>query len=241
MSSKSVHQEKSLVANESREVRSPILASGNQAVAAIAAALMKLGPSQRKFLLLRSDYESDAACAKQVGVAAATIKKWKANNALFAAAYRELPTQPLLHARAEFVLLVPQAVNTLGELLDGPNSYVRLDAAEKILKGRDAQLLTNNLKVEPTDGSDRYSMLQGRLAARMAQRPAAETEPADGGAVEAEFREMPATPTEPPPSNVNERRDGNASSSLLDEADGARRPAASVTSNDDSPPTAPVP
>lgn len=149
MNSKSTRQERSFIAvEETVDAQQPVvLASGNEAVAAIAEKLMKLTPSQRAFLRLRFYFESDAACATRVGLAPSTIRQWKVKDARFNTAYEELLTQPLLHARAEFLMLTEKAVHMLGDLLDSPNPQVRLAAAEKVLKSRDAQLLTNTRRV----------------------------------------------------------------------------------------------
>jgi hypothetical protein len=194
--SKPTRQERSLIAvHETVEVQRPVvLASGNQAVAFIVAQLMKLTPSQRSFLRRRFYERSDAACANKLGISPATVKTWKLRNPRFLATYRELLAQPLLHARAELLLLAPKAVATLGELLDSPNPQVRADAVDKVLKGRDAQLLTNNnAKPESGRAPDPYVVLLQRLAnRRVPPRSVAPAEPpVDAG--DGDFREVPAT------------------------------------------------
>ena len=47
-----------------------VLASGDEAVAGIAELLQGLSPNQRAFLRLRYYYESDAECAREIGVKA---------------------------------------------------------------------------------------------------------------------------------------------------------------------------
>jgi hypothetical protein len=195
--------------NETIDAQHPVvLASGNEAVAGIAEKLMKLSPSQRSFLRLRFYYETDSACATKVGIAPATVKLWKRDDG-FNAAYRELLAQPLLHARAELLLLSSKAINVLADLLDHPSPSFRLAAVEKVLKGRDAQLVANSLKVEAGDGGDLYTqLLQGLASSRTARivEPSTADEGPEKGqgnflknsgpVVDAEFHEVPdLTPT----------------------------------------------
>lgn len=166
-----------------------ILASGSEAVAGVADRLMKFSPSQRTFLRLRFYYESDAECARAAGLRPETVRQWKKKPA-FNEVYRDLLSQPILHARAELLLLTNKAINTLGELLERNNNpTTRLAAAEKVLKSRDTQLLTNNLKVESDDGDDLYLALMSRLRSRTKTGvQVVEDPPAD--AVEAEFKDV---------------------------------------------------
>lgn len=196
MGTKAIRKDRELVAvKETVDAQNPvILASGNEAVATIADTLMKLSPSQRSFLRLRFYYESDGACAAKIGVAPKTVVTWK-SDPTFMGAYRDLLTQPLMHARAELALLSQKAINRLGELLDSANPAVAKGAIDTILKGRDAQLLTNNVKVEGGDGGDLYMALLSRLAERKLQQVAKPTEPVPDpqDVVEAEFTEIPAS------------------------------------------------
>jgi hypothetical protein len=176
--------------NELERQQPVVLASGNEAVAGIADRLMKMTPNQRTFLRVRFYYESDAECARAVGIPIQTVKAWK-KKPEFEAVYRDLLTQPILHARAELVLATNKAIDTVIQLMDrGNNPNVRLAAAEKILKSRDSQLLTNNLKVESDDGEDLYLALMQRLRTRSKGVRVVEEPPAD--AVEAEYSEVPA-------------------------------------------------
>jgi len=169
-----------------------VLASGNEAVAGIADKLMKMSPSQRTFLRLRFYYETDAECARAAGIAPQTVRQWKMKPA-FMEVYRELLTQPILHARAELVLATNKAINTVIELMErGNNPSVRLSAAEKILKSRDTQLLTNNVKVESDDGGDLYLALMARLRTRV-KEVRVEDPPAD--AIDAEFTAADSDPS----------------------------------------------
>jgi len=170
-----------------------ILAAGSEAVAGIAQRLMKLAPAQRGFLRLRYYFETDAACATDLGIPSKTVATWKARDRAFNAAYTELLAQPLIHARAEMMLLTQKAIHGLGELLDSPNPQVRQAAIDRVLKGRDAQLLQSNVKVETDDGADLFTALIKRMAAAKAAQPAT---PATGGepgdqVVDAEYREVP--------------------------------------------------
>jgi hypothetical protein len=188
--------EKALVAvKETLENQNPmVLASGNEAVAVIADKLMKLSPGQRAFLRLRFYYETDTACANKIGVQPATVRQWKLRDEGFNLAYQELLTQPLLHARAELLLLTQKAIHRVGELIDSTNPTVALSAAEKVLKGKDAQMLTNNLKVETDDG-DLFSALLRRMAGRKTDLrvvPKSEPEP-PADVIDADFREVPAS------------------------------------------------
>ena len=167
-----------------------VLASGSEAVAGIAQLLQKLTPAQRSFLRLRYYYETDAECARAVGIAPKTVATWKDRDKNFVAAYEELLTQPLLHSRAELLLLTGKAIHALGEMLDSTNPQARAAAIDRVLKGRDAQLLTNNIKVE-SDGDDLYMELMRRLAARTQTVRPTTVEPPAGEVREAEWHEVP--------------------------------------------------
>jgi hypothetical protein len=130
-----------------------------------------------------------------VGVSHATVRQWKARNTSgFNDAYRELLAQPLLHARAEMLLLTEKAIHRLGELVDSANPQVAQAAIDRVLKGRDAQMVSNNVKVEAADGGDLYTTMLLRLtamrAARVVVAPSTAEEPAEE-AIDAEFRKVP--------------------------------------------------
>lgn len=207
MGNKAIRTEKALVAvKETIDTQSPMmLASGNEAVAAVADTLVKLTPSQRAFLRLRFYFETDAACANKLGIQPGTVRQWKHSDERFKGAYSGLLTQPLLHARAELALLTTKAIHALGELLESPNNATRLSAIEKVLKGRDAQLLTNSVKVEAGDGGDLYTQLLTKMAQR---RDAEEAKPTTTEDVtDAEFHVVDVTPTTAPADSSDDHHD----------------------------------
>lgn len=187
-----VKKETDLLTDVGRE-KPMTLATGSEAVSHLADILIRLTASQRTFLRMRYFYDSDNECARACGISVNTLQAWKKTKG-FGTAYRELLVEPLMHARANLVVLSNMATGVLEEAMQAGNPMpTRVDAAKAVMKGRDVQLLTNNVKVETQD-QDLYSALMARLAQAKVSPPqvrVVEEEPRDEDAVEAEFSEVP--------------------------------------------------